>query len=128
MSKLYIERTNSTPEINLDTESGKYSIRGFSYPHDTRNIYKPVWDWFDDLKLDSGKEFKLEIGLAHISSNSLIAINQILTNVRELKDSGVKTKVIWSYDEEDEDCLEVGVELSGVSGLSFDFIAEDTDE
>lgn len=128
MTKLYIERTDSTPEINLDTESGNYSIMGFSYPHDTRNFYKPVWDWFDDLELDSGKEFKLEIGLAHISSNSLIAINQILTSVRELKDSGVKTKVIWSYDEEDEDCLEVGVELSGVSGLSFDFIAEDMDE
>ena len=128
MTKLYIERTDSTPEINLDTESGKYSIRGFSYPHDTRNFYKPVWDWFENLKLDSGKEFQLEIGLEHISSNSLIAINQILRNVRVLEDSGVKTKVIWSYDKDDEDCLEVGVELSGVSGLSFDFIAVDMDE
>ncbi|HIA05610.1 MAG TPA: DUF1987 domain-containing protein [Flavobacteriales bacterium] len=128
MTKLYIEGTNSTPEINLDTESGKYSIRGFSYPHDTRNFYKPVWDWFEDLKLDSGKEFQLEIRLEHISSNSLIAINQILRNVRVLEDSGVTTKVIWSYDKDDEDCLEVGVELSGVSGLSFDFIAVDMDE
>jgi hypothetical protein len=128
MTKLYIERTDSTPEINLDTESGKYSIRGFSYPHDTRNFYKPVWDWFENLKLDNGKEFQLEIGLEHISSNSLIAINQILTSVRVLEDSGVTTKVIWSYDKDDEDCLEVGVELSGVSGLSFDFIAVDMDE
>ena len=128
MGKLYIERTNSTPEINLDTESGKYSIRGFSYPHDTRKFYKPAWDWFDDLKLDSGKEFQLVIGLAHISSNSLIAINQILTSVRALKDSGVPAKVIWAYDKEDEDWLAVGVELSDISGLPFDFIAEDLGE
>ena len=51
-----------------------------------------------------------------------------LTSVRVLEDSGVSTKVIWSYDKDDEDWLEVGVELSDVSGLSFDFRAEDIDE
>ena len=45
MTRLQIEKTKSSPEIDFNGETHIHTIKGESYPENTIQFYNPIFDW-----------------------------------------------------------------------------------
>ena len=47
MEKLFIAKTDDTPEIDFNPETKEMKMTGRSLPEDVTTFYQPVLDWLD---------------------------------------------------------------------------------
>jgi uncharacterized Fe-S radical SAM superfamily protein PflX len=103
MNALEITATNSTPEVVFNKD-GKLLIKGKTFPENVDEFYKPIFDWAEDLRIET---LTVDIELEYINSAS----SKKLLHILKLLDTNnfiTELKVIWRYDEDDEDILESG--------------------
>lgn len=103
MESLSIIGSNSTPEVNFNTD-GKLSLGGRSLPEDVELYYAPLEKWM--MALDAEK-VQFDINLEYFNSSSSKKILDLL----KVLDANMKVKTIeitWHYEEGDDDCLESG--------------------
>lgn len=125
-SKLVIEEERHTPRIIIDPEKNVFEITGKSFPEDSKQFYKPVFDWFDNHSATLPKSLDFRFNLFYLSSSSIIAIKQLLIKLRDMrKTTGVDVRVLWHYDADDDDIRKTGEDYVKVTQLDFRFIAND---
>jgi hypothetical protein len=132
MQKLYIEPTQSTPEINFSPDENIFIIRGTSSPEDVRALYYPVIEWikiFVDDVLDgelpqysSHCPVRFQTDLAYFNSSSAKFLFDIFTELKRLILKDVKVKVEWYHDAEDADQKEAGSDIALLVEMDFTFI------
>ena len=128
MEKLMIEPTLSSPKVILDPEGNKYEFSGESRPENVRSFYMPILEWMEKFggecsKKGSGhKSLEFNFNFEYFNSTSAKYILDIFKVLYSIHDGGTKISIKWHYEEDDEDMYEVGVEMSRMSGLSFDYI------
>ena len=133
MEKLVIEPTFNSPSVILDPESNQFDFSGESRPENVRKFYLPILEW-----LDSFAKEQSEMGSSARSSSLLVRFNfeyfnstsakyilDIFKALNVLNDIGIEILVKWLYEEDDEDMLEVGEEMSRMSKLDFEYINTD---
>ena len=133
MEKLVIEPTFNSPSVILDPESNQFDFSGESRPENVRKFYLPILEW-----LDSFAKAQSEMGRSARSSSLLVRFNfeyfnstsakyilDIFKALNVLNDLGIEILVKWLYEEDDEDMLEVGEEMSRMSKLDFEYINTD---
>ena len=133
MEKLVIEPTFNSPSVILDPESNQFNFSGESRPENVRKFYLPILEW-----LDSFAKEQSEMGSSARSSSLLVRFNfeyfnstsakyilDIFKALNVLNDLGIEILVKWLYEEDDEDMLEVGEEMSRMSKLKFEYINTD---
>ncbi len=113
MDTLHIEATESTPEITLDFDNAKLSIKGESYPENVTKCYATL---FDALKshLNSLEDatFTATFELIYFNSSSVKIIMNLFEMLEESAQKGNNISVIWRYHEDDETIEEFGEEFS----------------
>ncbi len=137
MESLIIPATEITPTIKFDVENlikGKYifEITGESRPENVMHYYVPVIDWLERYKLhvlslktiaDYMQKIKirLKFRLDFFNSSSAKYFFDILQKLEEINklSSIADVKVIWIYEEEDEDIYEAGLEFKELTSLPF---------
>ena len=125
MEKLYLEATKTTPEVRFDPYLNVLDIKGESYPENTAEFYKSVFDWlhqYIDDKQDVTIVFNIE--LMYFNSST----SKVLMDFFDIMDA-VATKntieVNWIYDTEDEDNLEYGQDFQeDLVNIRFNFISK----
>ncbi|PID92554.1 MAG: nuclear pore complex subunit [Bacteroidetes bacterium] len=128
MEKLVIEATPNTPGIVLDPVEGKFSFSGESRPENVRKFYLPVLEWLEsytaELKASDkpAKGMEFHFSFEYFNSTSSKFILDIFKLISQLNEAGLEPGVHWYYEEDDEDMLEVGEEMSRMSKLPFSFI------
>jgi hypothetical protein len=117
--KLYIDKTEDTPEINFDLSVGSFSIRGRSLPENAYNFYKPLIEFLQSAinQINSGTNF--EFHLDYFNSSSGRFIYEMLTII-ESKASTDSLKINWIVDKDDELMIEKGEELQSLLDLKFE--------
>ncbi len=132
MKELKIAATQITPAVDFDALSGVLNITGESRPESVRDFYEPVINWlneyFDVLlaKRENGEDvpdIKINFKLDYFNSSSAkyfldllkILVNKYMTNDFEVK-------IIWYFEEGDEDMQEAGEELSHMVKFPFSFV------
>ena len=80
MQRLYIEKTENTPEINFSPDENIFTIKGSSSPEDVRAMYYPVIEWIkifiDDVlegefnEYSSENPLRMQTDLAYFNSSS----------------------------------------------------------
>jgi hypothetical protein len=103
MNTLDLQETSSTPSIRYEG-SNKLVIKGRSLPEDVVKFYQPVFEWADNLNVDT---LIVEITLEYMNSAS----SKHLLNLLKLLDAnnGIKDlQINWYYEKGDEDALEDG--------------------
>lgn len=130
MEKLIIEATLNTPSIILDPEKNQFQFSGESRPEDVRNFYMPILEWLEknsaDLSAQDGGDkppirefhFKFE----YFNSTSAKYILDLFKLLSKLHTEGGSIGIYWHYEEDDEDMLEVGQEMSRMSKLPFEYV------
>jgi hypothetical protein len=123
MQNLYIENSAKTPELSLDAASGVIKLIGRSIPENSIEFYTPVFSWIDDYALNPKPETVLHIQLEYFNTSSSKCVLDILKKLQSIHQSGQsKAKVLWYYEEDDEDMLEAGEDYQAIIKVPFEMI------
>ena len=128
MEKLFVQKTDYSPEIILDHENKIFEIKGESRPDNVREFYGKVFDWFTEycnlLYFNNCKSYiELKLSFDYFNSTSTKTLYDIIAFLNnKSKNYNFDFKVVWFYRENDKDMLESGQELSTILGLDFVFL------
>ena len=128
ISKLIIDKTNTSPEVILDPENKIYKITGESRPSDVREFYDRIISWLIDFRWeftnskDPKEPINFSFHLDYFNTSSAKMILDICKILSSLKLSGFNVTINWCYDKEDIDMLDVGKEISGIVMVPFEYI------
>lgn len=122
MEALDIRATNDTPKVLLDPVNDIFEISGRSLPEDVVSFYLPIIEWLDHYKEDALEftEFVFKYNYFNTATSKLI--QDILIKLEEIHEAGHPVQVIWFYEEEDEDILDLGEEFKENIDVPFDII------
>ncbi|NOZ35062.1 MAG: DUF1987 domain-containing protein [Chlorobi bacterium] len=123
MESIYLKKTRKTPLISLDLKENIFQIKGPSFSEDILAVYDPVIKWMEEHLPNLEKELICEFYFTVLNSASHKKIFQILIFLNGYMDRGKKIKVKWYYDEDDEDIMEMGEDLTELINLPFELVA-----
>lgn len=123
MKELLIEETSSTPRIYLDESSGKFEMKGKSFPEESRIFFAPIFVWLEEYAQHPNPETHFEFKLEYFNSSSSLIILEILNLLDSIYKTGKKVSVTWNYLQIDDDMLEAGEEYAELVSLPFEYIA-----
>ncbi|NOR33273.1 MAG: DUF1987 domain-containing protein [Bacteroidales bacterium] len=133
MEKLIIEPTANSPRIILDPENRNFEFSGESRPENVRKFYLPILEWLEaytaeqEKLQDKERTFGIlcQFNFEYFNSTSAKYILDIFKSLNAISAVGIGLEIKWLYEEDDEDMLEVGQEMSRMSKLSFEYIKSD---
>ncbi len=111
MDNLYIEKTNSTPGINFDANSGLLQIKGESFPENVSKFYGPVLDWINEYLSYTEQEMKIEFDIVYFNSSTSKVFMTIFDLLEQEVVNGKNISVIWRSDQDNEIAIECGEEF-----------------
>ena len=120
MSNLVIDSSIKTPSVKFGI-SGKLEISGKSIPENSLEFYKPAFEWLDNYLQSPAPITELKISLEYFNTSSSKCLLDIFRRLETLNKSGKsEVKVIWLYEEEDEDMMEAGDDYQTIVKLPFE--------
>jgi hypothetical protein len=133
MEKLIIEPTGNSPRIVLDPENKLFEFSGESRPENVRKFYLPILEWLESYTKDQEKlndadratGLQCQFNFEYFNSTSAKYILDIFKSLNAISALGIDLEIKWLYEEDDEDMLEVGQEMSRMSKLTFEYIKSD---
>jgi len=122
MESLIIEKTEDTPQIVFDLETGVFTVSGRSLPENAIDFYKPILEWVEGVLGESfEKEYIFEIKLEYFNTASSKQLAKMLLLIERFIDAN-SIKIKWFYEKEDNDMLISGNQYSKFLKLEFEFI------
>jgi hypothetical protein len=116
-----IAPTNSTPEIILDP-NGVIKIKGRSMDKNAAEFYKQIDIWIDAYINNPADITRIDIRLEYFNSaNSMIFIS-LLRKIANVKLKDKELTINWYYEEDDEDILAQGENISSVLDIPINLI------
>jgi hypothetical protein len=130
MEKLIIEPTNNSPRIELNPEMNNFEFSGESRPENVRKFYLPVLEWLEAYTAAQGglkeaqraSQLQCKFNFEYFNSTSAKYILDIFKSLNAINGLGIELDIKWLYEDDDEDMLEVGQEMSRMSKLKFEYI------
>ncbi|MBN2756819.1 MAG: DUF1987 domain-containing protein [Bacteroidales bacterium] len=122
MDIIRIEKTNNTPSVYIDEANMLCRIEGSSYPEDAHEVYQHVLDWLDRIQYNTDAQLVVEFDYDFLNSISHKKVWQILHSLKQFHNNGKAVKVVWYYEENDEDIMEAGEDLAELMNIPFELI------
>jgi hypothetical protein len=123
MEALDIRATNDTPKVLLDPENDIFEISGRSLPEDVVSFYQPVLDWLEEYKDEARDNTEFVFKYIYFNTATSKLVQDILFKLEEIKQTGKDVHVMWFYEQDDEDMLDLGEEFSENVEIPFEIIA-----
>ncbi len=117
MDILFIEGTDDTPEVRLDKKNGIFEISGRSLPEDSVDFFGPVMDWLKVYRHEPNPSTNFVIKLDYMNTASSKLIQDILLALQNIPGA----RVMWYFQEDDEDMENTGQEYSEFVKIPFEF-------
>ena len=110
-----------------------FEFSGESRPENVRKFYLPILEWLEayiaeQTELGDGErtsELVCQFNFEYFNSTSAKYILDIFKSLNTINALGINLEIKWLYEQDDEDMLEVGQEMSRMSKLSFDYVTSD---
>ena len=122
MELLDIRGTTDTPKVLFDPDNNIFEISGRSLPEDVITFYQPVIDWLDDYKLVPNKKTEFVFKYIYFNTATSKLIQDILLRLEQIQETGNDVKVIWYYEEDDEDMYDLGEEFKENVDIPFEIV------
>ena len=123
MEALRIQATVKTPEVLFDPANEVFEIKGKSIPDDAEAFFESVLSWIEDYVSNPNEKTVLKIDLEYFNISSSKRILFLFYKLNELKEKDKFVKILWYYNEEDEDMFEVGQDYAFMVKIPFDFVS-----
>ncbi|OFX85284.1 MAG: hypothetical protein A2W99_15055 [Bacteroidetes bacterium GWF2_33_16] len=121
MEPLILEQTDRLPGIHFNKATGKFEIKGTSFPEDSRVFYGPVFDWLNKYEKDPNDFTLFAFKMDYFNSSSSLMILEMLHVLDRIFVAGKKVKVYWFYLSIDIDMLDAGKEYATMVSVPFTF-------
>lgn len=113
MENIFIEATESTPEVRFDYGKGELVLKGESYPENVTKFYGPVFDSLKSyLESSDADTVNFSFELIYFNSSSVKVIMNLFDMLEEAAEEGKSVNILWYYHEDDETIEEFGEEFS----------------
>jgi hypothetical protein len=122
MEPLDIKATNDTPRVLFDPINNLLEISGRSLPEDVVSFYQPILDWLDEYSLKPLKKTDFVFKYIYFNTATSKLVQDILTKLEHIKETGNVVKVSWYYEQDDEDMLDLGIEFKENVNIPFEII------
>ena len=122
MEALDIRATNDTPKVLLDPENEIFEISGRSLPEDVVRFYQPVIDWLEEYKHSPNEYTEFVFKYIYFNTATSKLIQDILIKLEEIQEKTHSVQIMWFYEQDDEDMLDLGEEFKENIEVPFDII------
>ena len=119
----HVEATQSTPEVMLSKDEGKFEFSGRSLPENAKEFYNPIMEWLENYKDQPNDKTKVIFNFEYFNTASSKMILDVIEKIKAIEENGNALEVNWYYLEEDDDMLEAGEDYSDITELPFNFIS-----
>lgn len=120
--RLLIDRTDTSPGIELDLEAGMIEFVGRSLPANSEMFYGRVYRWLEEYLKQPCHETTVNLRLDYLDTSSSKHFYNIFDRLRHVNDRGRTVHVNWHYESGDEEMAEAGKDYQGLFNLDFRFI------
>ncbi len=127
MKALTIASTSNSPKVLFEPTTLRFEMSGESRPENVSVFYQPILDWIKELEeslTQKAAEAPVEFNfsLEYFNSTSAKYLLDFCKKIGKLYDAGHKMIVKWHFEEDDEDMLEVGKEISRMAKIPFEYV------
>ena len=121
LEPLTIVSTKDTPSVIFEPLKGRFEVSGRSFPLNAKGFYQPVLDWLNSYAQNPNEKTEFVFRLEYFNTPSSKSITDILKILKNIKDNGHNISILWYYEEDDIDILDLGHVFSRIADLPFEF-------
>jgi hypothetical protein len=120
--RLHIDRTETSPGIDMDLEHGHIEFIGRSLPANSEAFYNRVYRWLDEYIKQPRPETTVDLKLDYLDTSSSKHFYNIFDKLNAVTERGQHVQVNWHYETGDEEMAETGKDYQSLFQIDFDFI------
>jgi hypothetical protein len=122
LEPLKIEPTHKTPKVYFDPEKNQFELSGRSIPEDSVGFYKKILDWIEEYAAQPNPKTEFKFELEYFNTSSSKNILELLKKLEKIYQDGNDVRILWYYDEDDEDMEETGEDYQALLSVPLDLI------
>ena len=119
MQALKLAGTEQTPQVLLDKETGKFEFSGRSLTDSATEFYRPIIAWLAGYSEAPNARTEVSFKMEYMNTASSKAMFDLFALLQSIPNS----KVIWYFQDEDEDMEETGDEFASLVKVPFELRA-----
>jgi hypothetical protein len=121
LSSKNIAPTESTPEVILDPD-GVIIIKGRSMNNNAAEFYRQIENWIDVYICNPADFTRVDICLEYFNGINSVIFNSLIRKISDIKLKDKEFVINWYYEEDDEDILAQGENISSVLNIPINLI------
>lgn len=120
--RFHIDRTERSPEIDLDLDNGVMEFIGRSLPSNSEQFYSRVYRWIEEYLEQPQEETTVNMKLDYLDTSSSKHLYNIFQKLDAVNERGQHVRVNWHYETGDEEMAETGKDYESLFRLDFNFV------
>jgi hypothetical protein len=117
-----VEKTYSTPKVQLISRNGNLRIEGRSIPENPSAFFEPILDWLNEYFKQPQPNTVFDFKLDYINSGSSKSLLSILKLLKTYSENGLKITINWHYEEDDESIRDLGKHYKSILKMQFNLV------
>ena len=118
----HIDRTETSPQVDLDTDNGTLEFVGRSLPANPEQFYSRVYAWLEQYVTEPRKETTVNMRMDYLDTSSSKHFFNIFRRLDAVSELGQHVQINWHYETGDEEMAETGKDYESLFKLNFEFI------
>ena len=119
---MHIDRTSTSPGIEMDLELGTIDFIGRSLPANGEQFYDRVYRWLEEYLKQPKDRTMVNMRLDYMDTSSSKHFYNIFDKLSLAREYGREVQVNWHYETGDEEMVEAGKDYQSLFPMHFNFI------
>ncbi|HQV51478.1 MAG: DUF1987 domain-containing protein [Flavobacteriales bacterium] len=120
--RYHVERTDTSPQIDIDVDNGILEFIGRSLPHNSEQFYAQIYNWLDEYLEKPSEETTVNMHMDYLDTSSSRHLYNIFKRLNTAGETGNKVQVNWHFECGDEEMAETGKDYQSFFNMNFKFI------
>jgi hypothetical protein len=119
MQSLELAGTEQTPQVVLNKDQGLFEFSGRSLTDKAVEFYRPVIKWITEYSEAPNSKTEVVFKMEYMNTSSSKALFDFFSVLQSINGA----KIVWCFQDEDEDMEETGEEFSSLVKIPFEMRA-----
>lgn len=120
--RFHVDRTETSPGIDVDLERGMIEFVGRSLPNNSEQFYARIYRWLDEYLRAPRNETTVNMRVDYLDTSSSKHLYNIFDRLNAVTERGQHVRVNWHYESGDDEMAETGKDYQSLFHLEFNII------